>query len=190
MKIHAILFILSIFLFLSCNNNDIELFDGKNQLFFEKYFEDEEYPGTQEADSTLVSFFNYPDGTQSIPANLNIKLSGKALLKDTKFKIKLVEDETTAKPEEYTIAENYQFQANKAKNEDTDKELSNFDQMITIEMNLSERLKTMEDGVVLVVEIVPDSFFNLGQTERTKAKIRLKYTGIQPDWWDTEVRNN
>ena len=40
---------------------DIAVFEGRNQIYFEKFYMNALYPGTKEADTTRTSFFFFPD---------------------------------------------------------------------------------------------------------------------------------
>lgn len=174
-----IIILLSLF---SCEEKEFDLFDGENQIYFAKFFVDELHPGKAEADSTACSFFFYPETTNTISVNLEILLSGKLLEKDTDFKLKVIEDETTAKADEYTIADSYTFHCNTVT--DTSTYIRDF---IEIKLNKTERLKTLEEGTRLVVELVPNENLALGQFERRRAVIHFTTQASRPEWWDSEV---
>lgn len=169
---------------MGCEKDDIMLFDDPNELFFEKFFEDETMPGTGSADETNVSFFFYPDGTQNIQAPLVVNLSGKLPAVPIPFSLRVVDELTTANSNEYTLAPSYTFDPYIGPG------ITEVKDTIQIQLHRSPRLDQMPDGVTLVVELVPNEYFNLGQTERTRAKIVLTTLARQPDWWTTEVTNN
>ena len=58
---------------------------------------------------------------------------------------------------------------------------------IKIRLNLSERLKKLEKGVRLFVELIPGEGIGLGQYERRRAVIISSYVAEKPTWWDSEV---
>ena len=184
-KLKIVVGFLLLISFFACQEKDLKLFDGGNEIFFEKFYIDERPPGTVEADSTVASFFFYPDGTQKIKAPLVLCLSGRLLEKDASFKIKVVEDLTTANPDEYTISENYVFRA-----KEIPEDATCVTDTINIDINLSNRLSGLENGVVLVVELIPNEQIGVGQIERRRAKIILTTQAAKPDWWDNEVTNN
>src|SRR5690554_250561 len=92
-----------------CEKENLTLFDDPRELFFEKFFVDELFPGTGSADETSVSFFFYPDGTQDIEAPLVLNLSGKLPDESIPFTLRVVEDLTTANSSEYSIDPSYTF---------------------------------------------------------------------------------
>lgn len=54
-------------------------------------------------------------------------------------------------------------------------------------MNRSARLNDLEEGIRLVVEIVPSDELQVGQFERSKAVIHLTKDAVKPEWWTLEV---
>lgn len=54
MKIFILFAILGMMLFSACTEQDIEPFGERHEVYFYKYFMDEEAPGTAKADSTDV----------------------------------------------------------------------------------------------------------------------------------------
>lgn len=175
-------FVLLSMAFCSCNEKDIEVFDGQAQLYFDKFYMNALKPGTEGADSTAVSFFYYPDGTETIEAEVVVDYSGLPLTADIPFALSVVKDGTTANEDEYDLDDRYVFHA---------KPISEgqlvIQDTIKIRLKLSERLKNLEDGVVLLVELVPDNGVGVGQYERRRAKIISSYSAVKPDWWDKEV---
>ena len=186
MKRQCILLILLLTVILgSCDRREIEIFTDRNEIYFEKFYIDEVYPGLAQADSTVASFFFYPDGTQDIKASLTLLLSGDTLKEDQKFQLKVIEDETTANQDEYTIDPEYIFHANTVSKDSNDVR-----DVIDIKFHRSDRLESMPNGVTLVVEIVPNENLKLGQIERTRAKLILTTATVRPSWWNDEVTGN
>lgn len=181
-KLFCIALLLSLF---SCEEKDIEVFNGETQIYFDKFYVNEISPGTAEADSTVSSFFFYPSGTKHIKASLVVCLSGKLLTQDTEFKLKAVESQTTALPSEYTIAENYIFNANNLK-----ENAEIVTDTIDIDIHLSDRLSSLEEGAKLVVELIPNQKLGVGQLERRRAKVILTTKAAKPIWWTKEVTDN
>ncbi len=167
-----------------CKKDDIALFSGKNELFFEKFFENERFPGKKTADSTEVSFFLYPDGTQDITASLVIHLSGKLLDSPLPFQLRVVEDLTTAHADEYTIDPEYIFDPK------THPDSLSVKDTIQIKLHRSSRLEQLPAGARLVVELVPNERFNGGQLERRRAAIIVSTLAQKPNWWTEEVTEN
>lgn len=166
----------------ACNEQDIKVYDGENQIYFEKFYRNAVYPGTEEADSTVTSFFLYPEGTQEIKAKLVVLLSGEKLTADKKFGLKMVAEGTTAKAGEYQLADSYTFHA---RTRDGDRDIRD---TIEIILKNSDRLEGLgATGLKLMVELVPGENLELGQYERRRAKIVWSYVEAQPEWWDEEV---
>ena len=170
-------------IFTSCSEKDVETFNGRYQIYFDKFYMNALAPGTEEADTTSVSFFFYPEGTKSIKAKLVVNLSGPMLTSDLKFRLRAIEEDGTALPEEYKLEDEYTFRARPV-GEDA-KEVQD-----TIEVTLihSGRLESFgPKGIRLVVELVPNENVDLGQFERRRAVIVWSEVEAQPDWWDYEV---
>ncbi|MBS7198905.1 MAG: DUF4843 domain-containing protein [Bacteroidales bacterium] len=180
------LFILPlIILFFSCGEESIKVFNGVHEIYFEKFYVNEIYPGTAEADSTVASFFFYPTGTQNIDAELVVNLSGQVLAEDQPFSLKVIEESTTALPEEYSIDDSYVFHAGRVTADST-----NIQDTVRIKIHRSDRLEKLTEGVSLVVELVPTDYLHLGQVERIRAKIIITTMVDKPDWWNREVEFN
>lgn len=166
----------------SCQEKDIEVFSDKNEIYFDKFYINEFAPGTAQADSTVESFFFYPTDAVDIEASLVVCLSGKLLSDDVSFKLKVIEEETTANADEYTIDDEYIFHANTVKEGS-----SRITDVIKVRLHRSARLQDLEEGVRLVVELVANDEIGVGQHERRKAKIILTEKTSKPLWWDSEV---
>ena len=174
-KLYIVLVVLFVVVLGACDEREIEIFTDENEIYFEKFYMNEVYPGLAQADSTVASFFFYPDGT----------LSGDSLKEDQMFRLKVVEEETTAHADEYTIDPEYTFHANTISKDSND-----IRDVIYIKFHRSARLETMENGVTLVVEIIPNENLKLGQVERTRAKLILTTATAKPTWWNDEVTSN
>lgn len=169
----------------SCDEKQVPVFEGQNEICFEKFFMDAVYPGTEAADSTIASFFFYPEDTQDIEAPLTVLYSGTSLTKDVGFQLKVVESGTTALPQEYTIDPQYVFHA-----EGTIDSVNNdIRDVIKIKIHHSPRFEDLE-GVRLTLEIVPNEELAWGQIERVRARIFITTKAAKPDWWNEEVTNN
>ena len=159
----------------ACGEKDIAVFEGRNQIYFEKFYMNALYPGTKEADTTRTSFFFFPENTKEIKVKLVVNLSGLELEKDLHFGLKTVE--------EYRLEKEYTFRKRALP---TDmKEVKD-----TIEVSVlhSDRLAELgTDGVRLVVELVPNADVDLGQYERRRAVIVWSEVEAKPDWWTHEV---
>lgn len=167
----------------ACNKDDIQVFNAKNQIYFDKFYMNALAPGNEEADTTRASFFFYPNETQEIKVNLAVQLSGMTLTSDLTFGLKVISEAGTARAEEFELAKEYTFHARPIP--EGDKEIRD-----TIEVTLkkSARLEELgEEGLRLVVELVPNERVELGQFERRRAVIVWTNVVAQPEWWDYEV---
>lgn len=171
--------------FFSCTEEEMPVYADDFRVYFEKFYIDESYPGMATADSTIASFFFYPDGTQEILAPLVVHLSGPELLSDVHFGLKVVPEETTAHPDEYKLEKQYTFRAGSL-----EKDSLEVTDTLAVKLCRSSRLSTLPEGVKLVVELVPSEKVGLGQTERIRAKIILTTATSKPDWWTEEVTEN
>lgn len=170
-------------MFSSCETKDVELFHGQWEIYFEKFYMNALSPGTEEADSTSVSFFFYPEDTKELHVPLVVLLSGEKLTADLQFALRVISEGTTAKPEEYALADTYTFHAYPV----TD-DMSDFRDTISVTLKYSDRLESLgEKGVRLVVELVPNTDVALGQFERRRALITWSNVVDTPTWWDKEV---
>lgn len=185
MKIKILFITILTIFFSSCQEKDFELFSDGNEVYFNKFFMDEYYPGTGLADSTVNSYFFYPTGTEDITTELVVCLSGKLLKEDANFNLKVVAEGTTALPEEYTINNNYVFKANNIK--DGSRIVTD---TISVTFHKSSRLETLEEGIRLVVELVGNDKIKVGQYERSRAILICSTKTTKPDWWDNEVVEN
>ena len=168
----------------SCDERETMVFTDRNEICFDKFYMAAVSPGTESADSTVASFFFYPDGTSDIEAPLTVLYSGLPLTEDCNFRLKVVEEATTALPEEYTIDPFYTFHADTAIT--WDKTHNDLRDVIKIKIHRSQRIAEVE-GICLVLEIVPDGKLAWGQIERIRAKIYITTQAAQPEWWDEEV---
>ncbi|MEI3423403.1 MAG: DUF4843 domain-containing protein [Butyricimonas faecihominis] len=125
-----------------------------------------------------MSFFFYPDDTKTIEAEVVVNYSGLPLTADIPFGLKVISEGTTANEDEYDLDDQYVFHAKPLLEGQLD-----IQDTIKIRLNLSERLKKMEKGVRLFVELVPGEGIGLGQYERRRAVIISSYVAERPDWW-------
>lgn len=175
--------IASVVLIAGCSRDDIKVFDGRHQIYFDKFYMNALAPGTAEADTTRASFFFYPEGTQSVQVKLVVQLSGDIPISDLHFGLKAILEAGTAQAGDFTLADRYTFRA-RPLSEDA-KEMKD---TIEVTLNYSERLNAAgEEGLRLVVELVPGEQVDLGQYERRCAVIVWTNVEAQPEWWDYEV---
>ena len=172
-------------MFTACQEDELKLWGNEHHIYFEKFYKDAIAPGKERADSTLTSFFFYADDVNNLEAKLVVNMTGRLLEKDLPFKLKVVDEMTTANANEYTLQDQYVFRAHHVNDTATNQR-----DTITVKMHRSARLASMPNGVRLTVELVPLGDLKLGQTERTRAVIILTRDAVKPAWWDAEITNN
>lgn len=176
---------MGIFLFVGCDEREIIKFNHDHEVYFEKFFMNAISPGTEQADSTSISFFFEPEDSKSVEAELTVCLSGRKLNEDLNFGLRVVEEETTATSGEYEIDESYTFRAREIPEDATVIKDS-----IKIRFFKSERLGDMPNGIQLVVELVGGEDIGVGQYERSRAVVILRKEPVQPEWWNEEVEGS
>ncbi|WP_059026232.1 DUF4843 domain-containing protein [Gabonibacter massiliensis] len=168
--------------FFSCDEDKVLTFHDGHEIFFDKFYMNAFSPGTEEADSTVTSFFFYPEGTTDITVPVEVQLSGTPLTSEIKFGLRVIEEETTANPNEYDLDDFYVFHTNTI-----GEDAKVIKDTIYIKLIKSDRLDDLPEGVRLVVELVPPDGVGLGQVERRRAKIIMTSVAMQPEWWTQEV---
>lgn len=169
----------------SCTGKDIETFHGSREIYFEKFYMNAISPGSQQADTTSVSFFFYPEGTTEINVPLTILLSGQKLSSDIPFALRVIDEETTALPSEYELNDSYIFHSRPVIDG-----MMDFRDTIQVKVKYSERLSEEKKQLTLVVELVPNKEVDLGQFERRRAVIVWSNIADKPDWWNYEIENS
>ena len=183
MKSSVYVYCVLLIILMSCSTRDIEVFHGPHEIYFEKFYMNALAPGTENADSTLVSFFFYPENTKELSVPLVVLLSGSNFTSDLSFGIRVVEEGTTAHGNEYEVSEVYTFHSRPITDGITD-----FRDTIEIKLKYSDRLSSMGNaGLRLVLELVPNEQVSLGQFERRRAIVVWSNVAAKPDWWDLEV---
>lgn len=175
-------FAICMVVFWACSEKDIEPFGDRHEVYFYKFFMDEKEPGTAKADSTNVTFFFAKPTDDHVMAEVVVALAGRAITEDLHFGLEVVDEMTTAKPDEYVLDEMYTFRARPIP-EDAELILDT----IQIRLNRSSRLDELEKGLRLTVAIVPTAELQVGQYERSRAVIRLMKDPVKPTWWTGEV---
>lgn len=169
----------------ACDKQDIGSFSDRSEIYFEKFYTNAIHPGTEQADSTVASFFFYPDGTPDIEAALTVLYSGIPLTEDGHFQLRVIDSLTTASPEEYTIDPEYIFHAGGT----VDSVNKDIRDVIKIKIHRSQRISDGTD-VFLFLEMVPNDRLVWGQIERIRARICITTVAVRPGWWTDEVTNN
>ncbi|MDO4770413.1 DUF4843 domain-containing protein [Porphyromonas sp.] len=180
--IFTILSVLTLLSTYSCKEEDLLVFGEDKYLYFEKFWKDAVAPGTEKADSTSVTFFFAKPQDDKVYAELIVLLAGRPLEKDLKFKLKVVDNLTTALPSEYTIADSYTFRAKPVGARE-----KMIQDTIKIQINRSERLNTLEKGYKLALAIQEEGEVKVGQTERSIAILHITKDPVRPLWWDREI---
>lgn len=166
----------------ACREQSIPTFGEEKFVYFDKFWMDELSPGTNKADSTGVTFFFEKEDALSVNAKLIVVLAGRSLEKDLPFRLEVVDKYTTAQPNEYTLQDSYTFRAKPVNPRET-----RIQDTISIQINRSERLNTLENGYRLALRIVPSDQVKVGQYERSIAILHVTKDPMRPDWWDGEI---
>lgn len=180
-KLTLLLAVIGGFLMTACEEQDIMLFGEERIVYFEKFWRDA-MVGTEKADSTEITFyFNHPTDLHQT-ADLIVVLAGRKVEQDAHFRLRVVDDMTTAHPEDYTLQDEYTFRAMPIPDDAT-----SMQDTIHIQFNRTSHLDELEDGYRLVVEIVPTDELQVGQYERSRAIIYVSRNPVRPLWWNIEV---
>ena len=168
--------------FFACDERKVETFQGENEIYFDKFWMNEIAPGTASADSSVYSFFFYPTPTTQIRAALVVNLSGFIPKRDLRYGLRVVEEGTTATSDEYLLEEEYWFRV-----KEFPENIEEIQDTLYLFLIRSPRLTDLENGLRLMVELVPSEDVNLGQYERQRAIIVFTEFEEYPEWWDDEV---
>lgn len=176
-------FVLGIVFGIGCSEEDIKVFHGERQVFFENFYMNALSPGTEEADTTRTSFFLVGENENEMRVELVVLLSGDVPEQDLTFGLRAVPEGTTAEAEEYALDDHYVFHARPVT-----ENMEDLRDTIEVTLKRSARLEELvEKGLQLEVELVPSEDVGLGQFERRRAVIVWTNVLAQPDWWDYEV---
>ncbi len=176
-------FVLGIVFGIGCSEEDIKVFHGERQVFFENFYMNALSPGTEEADTTMTSFFLVGENENEMRVELVVLLSGDVPEQDLTFGLRAVPEGTTAEAEEYALDDHYVFHARPVT-----ENMEDLRDTIEVTLKRSARLEELaEKGLQLEVELVPSEDVGLGQFERRRAVIVWTNVLAQPDWWDYEV---
>lgn len=167
--------------FAACKKDDVQSFQGNSEIYFQKFYVNEPFPGKATADSTSASFFFYPDDTKELLMPLVVNFSGIPMEEDFTFSLKPVSEGTTAEPNEYELAPSYTFRGGLRPEE------MDIQDTIYIKIKKSPRLNTLTTPARLVLELIPNETVQLGQTERRRAVLLFSSLTVQPEWWTKEV---
>lgn len=180
-KLTLLIAIIGGFLMTACEEQDIMVFGEERMVYFEKFWRDA-IAGTETADSTLTTFyFNHPTDMHQ-QADLIVVLAGRKLEQDAHFRLRVVDELTTARPEDYTLEDEYTFRALPVPDNAT-----SMQDTIHIQFNRTSHLDELEDGYRLVLEIEPTDELKVGQYERSRAIIWVSKEPVRPLWWNEEV---
>lgn len=180
-KLTLLIAVIGGFLMTACEEQDIMVFGEERMVYFEKFWRDA-IAGTETADSTLTTFyFNHPTDMHQ-QADLIVVLAGRKLEQDAHFRLRVVDELTTARPEDYTLEDEYTFRALPVPDNAT-----SMQDTIHIQFNRTSHLDELEDGYRLVLEIEPTDELKVGQYERSRAIIWVSKEPVRPLWWNEEV---
>ena len=157
--VYILLFVMSV---AGCKKEEMETYAGLNYIQFVDSY----------ADSTTLSFFFYP-GQSELSYPLEVKLLGFMKEEQVHYKLKVVEEETTATPDLYDIPEAQVLQAGKV----TD--------MAKITFKKAEKLNTK--AFRIVVDVVNSDDALAGEMLYCRKVFWISNMIAQPEWWDANI---
>lgn len=163
--------ICSSILLLSCNKEELQIFNDKNELYFG-------YPylpiNDVAADTLHVSFRFIEDDSYQV--YIPVKLSGMLLSEEKEYQLEIDSEKTTALPKNYKFEKKYLFPANAVITS------ANFTVFKSDELN--------EDKKVIAISVVANENFGIGQREYAKTIITITNNISRPQWWDSSVEKS
>jgi len=146
----------------SCKEENIMLYNGKNYIQFVKSL----------SDSTTFSFLANPGKTE-VSYPIPLQLIGKPESKDRMFKMEVNEKFTTATSAHYALPATFVLRANKT--------------IDTAWITLKKSPDLAIKPVKLVLNLIPSTALDIGQTEHSIAIIYISNVIAQPEWWNDNV---
>lgn len=153
---------LSVFASFSCKKQGFQLYESGDYIQFTRHIND----------SVMSSFLALPNDDEQ-PFGLPVELVGHPSDSPRPYKITVVEAETTAKPDSYSIPETFTLGAHK-----------------TVDTAWIVLKKTPEISVEparLVLRIEGTDQLQVGQTSHSAAIVRISNVIAQPTWWNSTV---
>jgi len=158
----------------SCKVDEIDTFpelNSENYIYFynPSFSFNNLYFGSRESvvDSMEVSFFSYP-GQDEVTVYLPVCRAGYSE-EDTKFKVSVVAEESTATASDYSIAELQTFPGG--------------EQTTTFPVILKRTAKMETDTLRLVVRLVDGGDYKSGPVHQVTRIINFHGQVVKPDWW-------
>lgn len=180
-KVIFLMTVLGGMLMTACEEQDIMVFGDEHMVYFEKFWHDSML-GNEKSDSTQVTFYFNEAANTTQHAELVVVLAGRKLERDAHFRLRVVDELTTALPEDYILQDEYTFRALPVRDD-----ALQMQDTIRIQLNRTSHLQSLEDGFRLVLEIVPSEALGVGQYERSRAIIYVSKNPVRPEWWNIEV---
>lgn len=165
----TLLFVVAI-QFQSCKQEEIKSYSSGNSLFFERTMT---INGARVRVDTMDVSFSHYVGKDNLSLPFSIKLIGNVLSEDKEYKVKVVEDMTTAKLGQYSYPEKLIFR----------KGLTTDSLYITIYRDKMAK----DEEVVLTLSLVENENFGLGYATYENIKLRFNNKIAKPLWWKDEI---
>ena len=174
------------FLFLlmgSCAKEEIMSYDVSEHSLYIPVEKDIDIFNTVRLDTALFSFRHYA-GVDDYDIRFLVRLAGKTLEEDRTYSLKVVEDKTTASPEDYTLATEQVFHAGV------------WEDYLTITLHrtphLSEGWKRVTVQLVpndnfLIADYIGDSNFSIVNIPSNAVTVLFSDLISKPDWWDDRI---
>lgn len=149
---------------MGCSKHGIDVFPEEKYVQFT----------TSVADTTLVSFFFYPN-QDHIQYPMPVQLIGRASEQDLTFHIEVDAAATTARSEHYTLPEQFTFRSGHT--------------MDTIYLTVNKTPEMDTETFQLALQIVPTDEVFPGQTTFVRKILRLNNMTSRPAWWDSTMES-
>lgn len=161
----------------SCSEEEVPTYSYDKCLYFHRYMQNEE--GERVRVDTVDMSFSHHYGITEFTQEFYLGLIGDTLSSDMEYKLEVVEKETTAKPDQYSLPEKLIF------HKGTEKDILN----ITVYKDKMAK----DEQAVLVLRLVENENFKVGYSavgdSYTKIKFRFNNKISRPLWWKGDISN-
>ena len=166
MKKYIYLLITIAFLY-ACSEEELQKYESGNYLNFQY----QEYKNFKN-DSVDISFFFYP-GKDKIKVPIGFELVGNLLNEDKEFVLEFDKENSTAEESDFSFEEKLMFKANKT--------------IDTVFLTLNKSEKLNDSIFKIVFNLVENSNFKPGITEKKSLKIYFTSQVSKPEWWKDDI---
>lgn len=158
----------------SCGKEELALYDVSTHYLY--------IPNDEDKHITSMTFKHHPD-LNDYDALFEVRLVGSYLEEDKAFTVEVVDDETTAHAEDFTVEKTQIFHAGVLKD--------------NLKITLHKTPHLDEETVKVTVRLVPNETFGLADYLRTNEYTKAIMASItfdnklsKPLWWDQNIEDN